>query len=199
MWSWRPDAGAKSWGMEASLRVTVAKEPGHRGEHEVSRKPSRRESRNAPVEPVVLPPCFLLHGTHGCNQHPAFPAPSDIEEGETRRKARTQRAARMHSYPLFESDVGWVERSETHHSTRLLHRDGFRCALPILQVRCLTFESDLSSRRRGLEPDPSYARSARAHPSHSTAAPTGGPPGGRCKNVIVMKAPIQEPIAANST
>jgi hypothetical protein len=39
-------------------------------------KPSRRESRIAPVTPVVLPPCFLLHGTHGCDRHPAFPAPS---------------------------------------------------------------------------------------------------------------------------
>src|SRR5215510_283044 len=77
VWSWRPDAGAKFCSLS---RVTVAKEPGHRGEHEVSRKPSRRESRNASVEPVVLPPCFLLHGTHGCNRHPAFPAPSVFEE-----------------------------------------------------------------------------------------------------------------------
>jgi hypothetical protein len=76
----------------------VAKEPGHRGEHEVSRKPSRRESRNASVEPVVLPPCFLLHGTHGCNQHPAFPVPSDFEEGETKSKARAQRAARTRTH-----------------------------------------------------------------------------------------------------
>jgi hypothetical protein len=29
--------------------------------------------------------------------------------------------------------VGWVERSETHHSRGLLHRDGFRSALPILR------------------------------------------------------------------
>src|SRR5258707_14023830 len=35
-----------------------------------------------PVEPVVLPPCFLLHGTHGCNRHPAFPAPSTFSKGK---------------------------------------------------------------------------------------------------------------------
>ena len=29
VWSWRPDAGAKF--VESSLRMTVAKEPGHRG------------------------------------------------------------------------------------------------------------------------------------------------------------------------
>src|SRR6202000_2656675 len=34
-----------------------------------------------PVEPVVLPPCFLLHGTHGCDRHPAFPAPSCLVRG----------------------------------------------------------------------------------------------------------------------
>jgi hypothetical protein len=46
-----------------------------------------------PVEPVVLPPCFLLHGTHGCNRHPAFPAPSSIFEGQIIciTRARTRR------------------------------------------------------------------------------------------------------------
>jgi hypothetical protein len=39
-------------------------------------KPLRREGRRCSGSPVVLPPCFLLHGAHGCNQHPAFPAPS---------------------------------------------------------------------------------------------------------------------------
>jgi hypothetical protein len=32
VWSWRPDAGVKSAGI--FLSATVAKEPGHRGEHE---------------------------------------------------------------------------------------------------------------------------------------------------------------------
>ena len=35
VWSWRPDAGAKS--VDASLPMTVAKKPGHRGEHEGNR------------------------------------------------------------------------------------------------------------------------------------------------------------------
>src|SRR5438874_12530465 len=36
VWSWRRDAGAKSAGSVPP--ATVAKEPAHRGEHEVSRK-----------------------------------------------------------------------------------------------------------------------------------------------------------------
>jgi len=36
VWSWRPDAGAKFRRM-TSCEVTVARKPGHRGEHEVSR------------------------------------------------------------------------------------------------------------------------------------------------------------------
>src|ERR1700722_16197975 len=39
--------------------MTVAKEPGHRGEPEVSRKPPRGESRRCSGSPVVLPPCFF--------------------------------------------------------------------------------------------------------------------------------------------
>jgi hypothetical protein len=45
VWSWRPDAGAKLAMMLRITPMTVAKEPGHRGEHEVSRKPLRRECR----------------------------------------------------------------------------------------------------------------------------------------------------------
>jgi hypothetical protein len=56
--------------------VKVARKPGHLGEREVSRKPLRRESRRCSGSPVVLPPCFLLHGAHECDRHPAFPAPS---------------------------------------------------------------------------------------------------------------------------
>jgi hypothetical protein len=63
VWSWRPDAGAKLCG--SFREVTVAKEPGHRGEHEVSRKPLRRESRRVSGSPVVPPPCFPCTGPTG--------------------------------------------------------------------------------------------------------------------------------------
>jgi len=39
-------------------------------------KPLRREGRLIRFVPVVLPRAFLLHADHGCDGHPAFPAPS---------------------------------------------------------------------------------------------------------------------------
>ena len=48
-----------------------------RGEHEVSRNPSRRESRvvsGFTCGPTPRAYLFLL-GAHGCDRHPAFPAP----------------------------------------------------------------------------------------------------------------------------
>jgi hypothetical protein len=47
VWSWHPDAGVKS--VEAIPPATVAKEPGRRGEHDISRKPLRGECRVIPV------------------------------------------------------------------------------------------------------------------------------------------------------
>ncbi|QOZ20878.1 hypothetical protein XI02_42475 [Bradyrhizobium sp. CCBAU 21365] len=40
-----------------------------------------------PVTPVVLPPCFLSFArAHGCDRHPAFPAPSVQERAKRRAK-----------------------------------------------------------------------------------------------------------------
>jgi hypothetical protein len=47
-----------------SVEVTVAKKPGHRGEHEVSRKPLRRESRIASAEPVCSCALSSVHFAH---------------------------------------------------------------------------------------------------------------------------------------
>jgi hypothetical protein len=52
VWSWRPDAGVKL--AEAIPPATVAKEPGHRGEHVYKPlKPLRREMPGVSGEPVV--------------------------------------------------------------------------------------------------------------------------------------------------
>jgi hypothetical protein len=55
-------------------------------------KPLRGESRDVSAVPVVLPPCFLLHGDYGRSRRPAFPAPSaeerDNEIAESGRKPR---------------------------------------------------------------------------------------------------------------
>src|SRR5262245_55499088 len=82
VWFWRPDTGAKLASSKSCRGRRWQESPVTGKSTKETVTPSRRESRTAPVEPVVLPPCFLLHGTHGCNQHPAFPAPSIFEEGE---------------------------------------------------------------------------------------------------------------------
>jgi hypothetical protein len=47
-------------------------------------KPLRGESRDVSAVPVVLPPCFLLHGDYGRSRRPAFPAPSSRKLGDSR-------------------------------------------------------------------------------------------------------------------
>ena len=47
VWSWRPDAGVKFAGIDPL--TTVAKEPGHRGEHEGNRKTIARGKPEWPV------------------------------------------------------------------------------------------------------------------------------------------------------
>src|SRR5882757_858907 len=55
VWFRRRDAGVNSCGV---IRMaTVARKPVHRGEHEISRKPLRREGRIASAEPV----CSCAH------------------------------------------------------------------------------------------------------------------------------------------
>ena len=64
---------ASSFRGASSTEVTVAKEPGHRGEHEVSRKPPRRESWGCSGSPVVLPPCFFVARGPWVQSAPGFP------------------------------------------------------------------------------------------------------------------------------
>jgi hypothetical protein len=80
VWSWRAHAGAKL----ATMLTHRADNGGKRWfaeEHEVSRKPLRREGR---ADPACT--CgsraranFFLRGSPGCSGHPAFPAPSVLD------------------------------------------------------------------------------------------------------------------------
>jgi hypothetical protein len=65
----RRSTSARRWGQES-------RSPGRA---RISRKPPRREGRLFRLVPVVLPRAFLLHADRGCDQHPAFPAPSDLK------------------------------------------------------------------------------------------------------------------------
>src|SRR6478736_8685954 len=73
VWSWRPTL-ASSFAKDvlrptgrdpSSIReATVANKPDHRGEHEVSRKPLRREGRIASAEPVCSCAFSYVHLAH---------------------------------------------------------------------------------------------------------------------------------------
>src|SRR5213080_1688723 len=101
---------AKSCGSDApmlasSLRedaqMTVSNKPGHRGEHEVSRKTiARGMPGETGVTVVTMLVCFILFRTRGCGRiaRPAFPAPSVISGRMIFAKPRADRAARMRSH-----------------------------------------------------------------------------------------------------
>jgi len=78
VWSWHPDAGVKL--AEGIPQATVAKEPGRRGEHEVTVKTIAQGRPDVFGEPVVTTLVCFLFRTRGCGciGHPAFPAPSDF-------------------------------------------------------------------------------------------------------------------------
>src|SRR6202043_3544062 len=98
VWSWRPDAGVKLAGSIPPM--TVARKPGHRGEHGISRKPLRRESRIASAEPVCSCAffCAFLHTRPRVQRAPGFPC-ALLFRGR-RRNARAHRPARTRTQIL---------------------------------------------------------------------------------------------------
>jgi hypothetical protein len=80
VWSWRPDAGVKL--AEAIPPMTVAKEPGHRGEHEAAVKTIAQGRLGQTGEPVVITLVWFFHFHARLRvraARPAFPAPSVFE------------------------------------------------------------------------------------------------------------------------
>jgi hypothetical protein len=117
--------------------MTVANKPGHRGEHEVSRKPPRRESRRYPVHLWSYPRAFLLHGAYGCDRHPAFPAPSVFLEGANAMQGsgtscREDAGLRPQRCLTCETDVAarHCERSEAIHVATCWDMDCFVAFAP---------------------------------------------------------------------
>src|SRR6266480_6727790 len=101
-----PARTAKSCGSDApmlasSLReeaqATVSNKPGHRGEHEISRKTiARGMPGETGVTVVTMLVCFVLFRTRGCGRikRPAFPAPSEFSGAGLQSKTRAKGAAR---------------------------------------------------------------------------------------------------------
>ena len=81
---------------EKYLATTVARKPGHRGEHEISRKPLRRESRIASAGPVCSCAFFraFVHTRPRVQRASGFPCALFLLRGGHRRKARAQSAPR---------------------------------------------------------------------------------------------------------
>jgi hypothetical protein len=91
-----PMAGVKLLRSSRFLGVTVTNKLwSRRGEHGISCKPSRRESRDVSGYTCGPTPVLFLHGTHGCDRHPAFPAPSVSKRAEDDAKLGRNRVARM--------------------------------------------------------------------------------------------------------
>ena len=99
-----PDAPTLASSLVESIReATVAKEPGHRGEHEGNRKAI---AQGMPVETGEPVEDYRILCGHGCIGHPAFPAPSSWRValrplffwGERTCKTRAIRAAGTSSH-----------------------------------------------------------------------------------------------------
>ena len=109
VWSWRPDAGVKLRG--GIRQATVAKKPGHRGELEVSRNPSRREGRSVSAEPVCscafsfVQPCTRDRGYIGCDLHRREPRCTEDQ------KAIMAQIFTSHSLELMRSEM-YVQANE---------------------------------------------------------------------------------------
>src|SRR5882757_10723488 len=78
----RRDAGVKSCG--TTRKAMVARKPVHQGEHEVSRKTIAQGRPGCLRRTCMLVcafVCAICTRDRGCGVHPAFPAPSSLEEG----------------------------------------------------------------------------------------------------------------------
>src|SRR6266478_7690525 len=83
--SCRSDAPMLASSLREEAQATVSNKPGHRGEHEVSRKTiARGMPGDSGVTVVTTLVCFVFFGTRGCGciGHPAFPAPSIFGEAK---------------------------------------------------------------------------------------------------------------------
>src|SRR5258705_2891883 len=92
--SCRSDAPMPASSLREEAQATVSNKPGHRGEHEVSRKTIARGMPGRSGVTVVTTLVCLFFYTRGCGSivRPAFPAPSDFSgDGKFRQTSRERR------------------------------------------------------------------------------------------------------------
>ena len=99
-------------------RTTGAKEPGPRGEHDISRKTIAQGMPADCGVPVVANACAFYTCTRGrgCTAHPAFPAPSVLIEGK--RSGITPGQSRRGNAETCLNDV--IARSESDEAIHSL-------------------------------------------------------------------------------
>src|SRR5690349_25150193 len=90
--------------------------PGLQGEHAISVKAIAQGMPDDSAGPVVTAASFFVcWRAMGCGQHPAFPAPSSLLEGENHAKLGRDRAAGMRCFadtPSCERPVRRSSKSE---------------------------------------------------------------------------------------
>jgi hypothetical protein len=133
VWSWRPDAGVKFSGV---IRwMTVAKEPGHRGEHEGSRKTIARGKPGVSVwtcSDYARVLCFISHARLRVQRAPGFPCALAFRGtmfvhslGASRRE--NANLCLMNTRATFSIVITCVQSSSPAHSRGLSARnDGVR-------------------------------------------------------------------------
>jgi hypothetical protein len=141
VWSWRPDAGAKL----AKTLTRLASDGGKRARspgraRRKPLKPLRREGRVISAVPVVLPRAFCCTRTMGVSRHPAFPAPSSFDEGDSdanlgRFAPRERDLMRRQFFPRRPGQANDSERrSGTHNHRRIFLSTLGRLAFVITQA-----------------------------------------------------------------
>src|ERR1700736_2145532 len=100
-----PDAPTLACRWRSNTRMTVAGKPGHRGEHEISRKTMARGMPGVSGVTVVTNARVYYHTTRGCGRigRPAFPAPS-VSRGRDS-KAKLARNTRREREVVFANDA----------------------------------------------------------------------------------------------
>ena len=145
MWSWRPKAGVKS---VKRLTGDGGNKVWSPGRSRISRKTIAQGRPVVRLVPVVLPRAFFLHADHGCERHPAFPAPSVFDEGDLIAKlGRSAPRERGRASSFF----AWSILLQAMR--RIVRRR--RCAAPQDEVEICGTQSDPhgeEARKRRLEP-----------------------------------------------
>ena len=110
VWSWRPMlASSPAEAVHANRRERHKHPRGDGGKRvrltgEITKqplKPSRREGRAVPAQPVVQPCAFPLRTDRGCQPAPGLPCALFLGEGEVFRKTRAHHVARMPTHIVF--------------------------------------------------------------------------------------------------